>query len=90
MNNDRLDQLEGRLAALEVIAFTCLGGLLSTWDFPGKPASEALKVLDNVKRGVEVETKRLNPRAAFVAMEFTDRLLSAVSEQHANNRAKAY
>jgi hypothetical protein len=84
------DEIEGRLIALEAIAFASIGGLLACMDYPGKPASDSIKFLDNIKAMVKLETSRINPGAGYEALEITDRILSAVSQQYALTRAKEY
>jgi hypothetical protein len=64
--------------------------VLADWRATGATTAERVRYLDVIRDNVKssVEIAKLNPRAAFEALEFADKLLSDVSEHHGNAEAR--
>jgi hypothetical protein len=82
----KADELEGRIVALEVISFGVLTALMADWRAGRVPIEERIGYLDGMRDNVKTRAQmaKLNPRAAYEAIEFADRFLAELSEHHAN------
>ena len=80
------DEIAGRLVAAESIMFSILSAVLADWRSTGATVAERVKYLDVVKANVKTSAQiaNLNPRASFEALEFADKFLADISEQHGN------